>query len=418
MSQPSRFRRLFQRTSPNDNDQAPKPSSNQKALGFVELSSGQDPIAEWVNPRILFANAYNSRIDISIVAIHGLDGHREQSWMAEDGTMWLKDLLPGDFPNARILSYGYDADTRSFAKTSAQTIFHHAEAFAEALSRQRTADPERPIIFLAHSLGGIMLKKVRSSSTKLGSMTDYLKALVHCHLRNHKSGHRLRSIVTSTVAVLFFGTPHSGANGVQLVEWMCRLLSIYRSTSNKVLKDLKKDSSALEELQANYLPASEGIDTIFFYEAYETPIVGGIVPRRSAIIAGDREANVVGLNADHCQIVKFSGRDDENYRTVTHYIRGFMEQGPTKIRENWVHENSHRAVAKGDLQTTQKTVAPKPLLSVSRNYVRRPEIDELLTQHLLPNSLVERQPRCILHGMGGGGKTQLALSWIEAHKHR
>ncbi|KAG8824605.1 hypothetical protein FRC17_009068, partial [Serendipita sp. 399] len=402
MSQPSRFRRLFQRTSPNDNDQAPKPSSNQKAFGFLELSAGQDPI-------------------VDIVAIHGLDGHREQSWTAEDGTMWLKDLLPADFPNARILSYGYDADTRSFAKTSTQTIFHHAEAFAEALSRQRTANPERPIIFLAHSLGGIMLKKVRSFATRLGSMADYLKALVHCHLRNHKSGHRLRSIITSTLAVLFFGTPHAGANGVQLVEWMCRLLSIYRSTSNKVLKDIKKDSSALEELQANYLPASEGIDTIFFYEAYETPIVGGvrqmIVPRHSAIIAGDREANVVGLNADHCQIVKFSGNDDENYRTVAHYIRGFMEQGPAKIRENWMHENGHRAIAKGELPATQKTVAPKPLLSVSRNYVRRPEINDLLTQHLLPKSSLERQPRCILHGLGGGGKTQLALSWIEAHKH-
>ncbi|KAG8846226.1 hypothetical protein FRB91_001059, partial [Serendipita sp. 411] len=113
----------------------------QKDHGFIELSPGQDPI-------------------VDIISIHGLDGHREQSWTADDGTMWLRDLLPEDIPNARILSYGYDADTRSFSRTSTQNIFRHAEAFAEDLSRlRRTADSKRPIIFLAHSLGGIILKK-------------------------------------------------------------------------------------------------------------------------------------------------------------------------------------------------------------------------------------------------------------------
>ncbi|KAG8841211.1 hypothetical protein FRB91_005240, partial [Serendipita sp. 411] len=95
----------------------------QKKLGFIELFAGRDPI-------------------VDIIAIHGLDGHREQSWTAEDGTMWLKDLLPGDIPNARILSYGYDADTRSFAQTSTQTIFHHAVTFTENLSMLRRANPK------------------------------------------------------------------------------------------------------------------------------------------------------------------------------------------------------------------------------------------------------------------------------------
>ncbi|KAG9021524.1 hypothetical protein FS842_006570, partial [Serendipita sp. 407] len=111
------------------------------AQGFLELSAGQDPI-------------------VDIIAIHGLDGHRENSWTADDGTMWLRDLLPDDVPNARILTYGYDAYTRSFSRTSTKTIFHHAEAFVEDLSRlRRAADPKRPIIFLAHSLGGIILKQ-------------------------------------------------------------------------------------------------------------------------------------------------------------------------------------------------------------------------------------------------------------------
>jgi hypothetical protein len=91
--------------------------------------------------------------------------------------MWLKDLLPEDVPTARILTYGFDANTRSFTQTSTQNIFRHAEAFVVDLSRVRKENPDvrttsklrwlqfnlgsqRPIIFLAHSLGGIILKKV------------------------------------------------------------------------------------------------------------------------------------------------------------------------------------------------------------------------------------------------------------------
>ncbi|KAG9056275.1 hypothetical protein FS842_011164 [Serendipita sp. 407] len=112
----------------------------RKDHGFIELSAGQDPT-------------------IDIIAIHGLDGHREQSWTAENEKLWLKDFLPNDLPNARILSYGYDADTRSFIQTSSKTISHHAEDFVERLSQLRRMHPRRPIIFLAHSLGGIILKR-------------------------------------------------------------------------------------------------------------------------------------------------------------------------------------------------------------------------------------------------------------------
>ena len=45
----------------------------------------------------------------SIVAVHGLNGHRERSWTADDGTNWLQSLLPRDMPDCRILSWGYNA---------------------------------------------------------------------------------------------------------------------------------------------------------------------------------------------------------------------------------------------------------------------------------------------------------------------
>ncbi|KAH6861238.1 hypothetical protein B0T12DRAFT_336994, partial [Alternaria alternata] len=40
---------------------------------------------------------------IDVVAIHGLNGHREKTWTAGNGVHWLRDLLPHDLPQARIL---------------------------------------------------------------------------------------------------------------------------------------------------------------------------------------------------------------------------------------------------------------------------------------------------------------------------
>ena len=45
----------------------------------------------------------------SIVAVHGLGGHREKSWTTPRGTNWLQSLLPRDIPNSRIMTWGYDA---------------------------------------------------------------------------------------------------------------------------------------------------------------------------------------------------------------------------------------------------------------------------------------------------------------------
>jgi hypothetical protein len=56
--------------------------------------------------------------------------------------MWLKDLLPQDLPNARILTYGYDTETSSLTQASTQNIFRHAEAIVADLTRHRTENPE------------------------------------------------------------------------------------------------------------------------------------------------------------------------------------------------------------------------------------------------------------------------------------
>jgi hypothetical protein len=62
----------------------------------------------------------------SIVAVHGLGGGSCKTWTHRDGTFWLHDLLPKDIINARIMTFGYDADV--FRKAPAQRSFLFEEA--------------------------------------------------------------------------------------------------------------------------------------------------------------------------------------------------------------------------------------------------------------------------------------------------
>jgi alpha-beta hydrolase superfamily lysophospholipase len=82
--------------------------------------------------------------------------------------MWLRDSLAHDIPQLRILIYGYD--TQMEGSTSVANLDDLANGFQGMLKSIRSyqrakrwglsASPERPLILLGHSLGGIVIKAV------------------------------------------------------------------------------------------------------------------------------------------------------------------------------------------------------------------------------------------------------------------
>lgn len=80
--------------------------------------------------------------NFSIVAIHGLNGHRRKTWTARNGVNWLRDpnMLPDIIPNARIMSWGYDASTHSTKELSAMYLYDHAQKLVSDLSLHRRID--------------------------------------------------------------------------------------------------------------------------------------------------------------------------------------------------------------------------------------------------------------------------------------
>lgn len=84
------------------------------------------------------------------MAIHGLNGHREETWTV-DGVNWLRDLLPLQIPGARIYSWGYDASTHSTAGTSREYLHGHAATLVSDLCLERKMTEVPPDICMERS---------------------------------------------------------------------------------------------------------------------------------------------------------------------------------------------------------------------------------------------------------------------------
>lgn len=80
--------------------------------------------------------------------------------------MWLRDFLPRQLDavglKARTWSYGYDSRTALSAAVT--DITDEAGMFLDRIQGERITleDKSRRIVFVAHSLGGILVKKVRN----------------------------------------------------------------------------------------------------------------------------------------------------------------------------------------------------------------------------------------------------------------
>lgn len=109
--------------------------------------------------------------------------------------MWLRDSLPADLPNHRAILYGYD--TKLQGSQSKQSIHDLGVMLMGSIAefRHSTQTTQRPIVFIGHSLGGLVVKEALVHAHRLGNKTNLCQA---CH------------------AILLFGVPNLGLRYDQL----------------------------------------------------------------------------------------------------------------------------------------------------------------------------------------------------------
>lgn len=91
----------------------------------------------------------------------GLGGHAFGSFKERGGNfMWLRDSIRLRLPNARVMTYGYESHVPQSG--SFQNIADLASNFQRTLEMINRANNAKPILIIAHSLGGLIVQEARS----------------------------------------------------------------------------------------------------------------------------------------------------------------------------------------------------------------------------------------------------------------
>ncbi|KAI9771505.1 MAG: hypothetical protein M1840_002125 [Geoglossum simile] len=279
------------------------PPADIKRFGVTEAYSSDNP-------------------EVDIVFIHGLMGEPSKTWTAKDSNVfWPTDLLPNDLLkkklNARILLYGYNAEVFDFSgKTSSDKIHNHAQTLVSSLYANRSLEDavERPLVFVCHSLGGIVLKRALQHSR---SVVD--KRIAH-----------LRSIYISTYGILFLGTPHTGADPA---KWASLLLNLAHATifSNRVpepsiVRALQSNSETLQNINLEFVNFQKRFSLFFFHETLQTKKVGDYIVDKVSAAPLVEGAEYAGIEADHRGMCKFETKNSSGYDLVVAAIQRYSSK--------------------------------------------------------------------------------------------
>ncbi|RYP81620.1 hypothetical protein DL770_005828 [Monosporascus sp. CRB-9-2] len=296
------------------------------------------------------------KIKIDIVAVHGLGSDVNWSWAWKNGAKcvhWLKDpeMLPAIIPNARIMAYSYESRWhRNASKTRLELC---GEELARNMHNFRTNIPDRPVIFIAHSLGGLVV----------------LHALLYADRTDE-----LKYLPARTVGFAALGTPFRGTKMQSLAEIVARLLAPVGSHDG-IITELKQDAKSLtDKVHAFDYGKKLSIPGLFR---------GRVVDEESAHVPGWERA---GLNTDHFNLNKFPAPDDRSFLAVSNEIRNIILI----------------------LQVTQKSHFIVPF-GRNEDFVGREPILQQLLERIPPSANKDDCQRTAVEGLGGVGKTQVAL---------
>ncbi|KAJ5113203.1 hypothetical protein N7456_001737 [Penicillium angulare] len=268
-------------------------------------------------------------IEADIVAIHGLNGHATQTWTSKaQDICWLSNeaYLPRYVPRARVLVWGYNASVASWKgnSPSSDRVLQHAQTLTSQLEADRDLEDatERPIIFLCHSLGGIIVKR----------------ALIYARSRPKLSN--IYSIFTCTFAILFFGTPHHGSSKANLLGSLQKVASFAipkgaMDLESGLVNALERESEVLQNITDQFVPLMPNFRIFFFWEQEKTDMkykVDYIVEETSAAPILDNTERC-GINADHSKMCKFESPSDQGFRTAVAAIRRYAREAPCVIQK-------------------------------------------------------------------------------------
>ncbi|KAF4982701.1 hypothetical protein FZEAL_1728 [Fusarium zealandicum] len=281
---------------------------------------------------------------VDIVLVHGLNGSPDKTWTAKNSTFWPLDLLPASLNDAQanVMVYGYNADVyskRNDRSASDNFIHQHAQSLVTNLMLYRRSEGtfKNPIIWVCHSLGGVLVKRALLYSA------DVREA----HLEDH------RSVFVSTFGLVFLGTPHAGSDAATwglVLQAMSDAIVPKRffDSESVLLKTLKKDNETLANINSHFLDIYQRFRIHMVHENHKTDIKGSKIIIVDATSASPQLPGVTyyGIEATHSGMCKFDSMSSPGFRNVSISIRQWVQDAPGEIQVRWeVEEEERRARA-------------------------------------------------------------------------
>ncbi|KAH7018941.1 hypothetical protein EDB80DRAFT_631665, partial [Ilyonectria destructans] len=330
---------------------------------------------------------------VDICFVHGLTGNRTSTWTAHgQSAPWPQALLPRKLSRVRILTYGYDAYVVSKSVASSNPLIDHATNLLTDLTNNRAFSntSSRPLIFVAHSLGGLVCK---------------IAILIS---RNRPEDH-LRDIFIHTKGIVFMGTPHKGSWMADWAKMPASALGLVKSTNKSLLKTLETDDQLLESIQADFLSTihqqrEDGgrLEITCFFEELPLTALGKVVSKDSATLEG---YPLMNIHANHRDMVKFSSVEENGFKKLVGELGRWAKTAGQDAYTPVALLGVNSLVVKEARLPNKSTMHYLPL-SRNRNFTGREDVIDSLKRLLFVDSDGQR---VALVGLGGMGKTQIAL---------
>ncbi|KAK8009239.1 hypothetical protein PG991_011790, partial [Apiospora marii] len=259
---------------------------------------------------VLHAPAEEQTVDV--IFVHGLGGSSQLSWSwkRDLSYFWPKEWLSQepDLQKARILTFGYNA---SFMSPTSDLF--NISAFAKELLLQlkfgggASETPglgKVPIIFVVHSMGGLVVKK----------------ALILGY-----NDSQFKEILDAVRSVVFLATPHRGSG---LAEILNRFLQVSFHAPKKYVGDLQRNSPGIEDINEQFRHHASRLQIVSFFETMPSSLglTKTIVVEKDSAVLGYSEEISAPLDADHHTVCKFASPQDPNYITVRNVIRSMVQK--------------------------------------------------------------------------------------------
>jgi len=244
---------------------------------------------------------------LDLVLVHGFGGDAFTTWMADPDrieTFW-PNWLAEDRPRVGLWTLGYAADATKW-KAESMALADRGTQVLDLLENEGLGD--RPLVFVTHSLGGIVAKQLLRHADTFGVP-------------------RWRRIADQTCGIAFIATPHTGANLANFAQ----LASVVFRTNEQVA-ELTAHDSRLRELHHWFrgFYTDHGLVCRTWCERREVrpeiPLLGIRLPKGIVVVdETSAEPNLPGevavpLDEDHISICKPPSRTAQIYKSLLRWL--------------------------------------------------------------------------------------------------